>query len=103
LKNDILQVSHHGLNPLGELYEKVAPSISIYSQHAKAAPILNALAPKAYDAVIKYTSGGLDNIYFQADGTVGISVNENGDFVTEVRPVIGDIWDGKDIYGNIVQ
>ena len=102
LKSDILQVSHHGLNPLGDLYEKVAPSISLYSQHPKAAPILNALAPKAYEAVIKYTEGGLDNIYFQADGTVGISVNADGGFDRSVRPVIGGIWDGKDIYGNPV-
>ena len=85
-----------------KLYAKVKPSISLYTQREEAAQRVNALSKGVYDDVIKNTEGGLDNIYFQADGTVGISVNADGGFDRSVRPVIGGIWDGKDIYGNPV-
>lgn len=104
LKADILQVSHHGLNPLPTLYEKVAPSISIYSQNPTVAQGTNisALAPSVYNSVVSVTKGGLENVYFQTESTVGISVNADGEFVITERDVIGDVWDGKDIYGNPV-
>ena len=97
LKSDILSVSHHGLNPLAELYEKVRPSISLCSQKKEAATILNALASKAYSSYVDNTEGGLDNIYFAGNCTAGVSVNANGGINVETRDVIGDIWDGKDV------
>ena len=97
LKSDILSVSHHGLNPLAELYEKVSPSISLCSQKKEAATILNALASKAYSSYVDNTEGGLDNIYFAGNCTAGVSVNADGGINVETRDVIGDIWDGKDV------
>ena len=101
LKMDILSVSHHGLNPLVKLYAFTAPSITLCSQKKEAAPILNSLAVKAYESYIACTEGGIDNVYFAGNYTAGVSVNENGEFVVETRDIVGGIWDGKDIYGQI--
>ena len=98
LKSDILQVSHHGLNPLNDLYALVKPSISLYSQKKEAASILNALSDNVYKGVIANTEGGLDNIYFAGNCTAGVSVGADGSLAVETRDVIGDIWDGKDVF-----
>lgn len=95
LKADILQVSHHGLNPIGDLYEKVKPSISLYSQKKEAAQILNAFSEKVYNSVVNCTQGGLENIYFQGNCTVGVRVDADGKLVAETRDVIGGVWDGE--------
>lgn len=98
LKSDIMQVSHHGLNNLPELYAKINPSISLYSQKKEAIPYLNGGTQHIYNSVVNSTQGGADNIYFSGNCTVGISVGADGSFVIETREIIGDIWDGKDLF-----
>jgi hypothetical protein len=98
LKSDIMQVSHHGLNNLPELYAKINPSISLYSQKKEAIPHLNGGTQHIYNSVVNSTQGGADNIYFSGNCTVGISVGADGSFVIETREIIGDIWDGKDLF-----
>jgi len=100
LKCDILQVAHHGLNPLDKLYAKVKPAISLYTQKKEAAPLLNALSNGVYESIIQHTEGGLDNIYFQGNCTVGISVNGDGSFKrdTESFRIVTEIWDGEDMF-----
>ena len=98
LKSDILQVSHHGLNHLPELYAKVNPSISLYSQKKEAIPNLNSGTQHIYNSVVESTQGGADNIYFSGNCTAGVSVGDDGSFKVETREVIGDIWDGKDVF-----
>lgn len=100
LKSDILQVAHHGLNPLDKLYAKVKPSISLYTQREEAAQRVNALSKGVYDDVIKNTEGGLDNVYFHGNCTVGISVNGDGSFKrdTESFPIRIENWDGNDMF-----
>ena len=100
LKCDILQVAHHGLNPLDKLYAKVKPAISLYTQKKEAAPLLNALSNGVYESIIQHTEGGLDNIYFQGNCTVGISVNSDGSFKrdTESFRIVTEIWDGEDMF-----
>jgi len=98
LKSDIMQVSHHGLNHLPELYAKINPSISLYSQKKEAIPYLNNGTQHIYNSVVESTQGGADNIYFSGNCTVGISLGADGSFMVETREIIGDIWDGKDIF-----
>ena len=96
---DILSVSHHGLNPLEQLYDVVKPSVTLCSQKKEAAPTLNSLAIKAYNSYVENTEGGLDSIYFAGNCTAGVSVGEDGELTVETRDIVGGIWDGKDIYG----
>lgn len=100
LKCDILQASHHGLNPLDKLYAKVKPSISLYTQKKEAAPVLNALSNGVYQSIIQNTEGGIDNIYFEGNCTVGITVNSDGSFArdTESFPIVTGPWDGEDMF-----
>lgn len=98
LKSDILQVSHHGLNHLPEIYSKVNPSLTFYSQKKEAIPNLNAGTQHIYNSVVASTQGGADNIYFAGNCTVGVSVGADGSLKAETREIIGDIWDGKDLF-----
>ncbi|MBQ8849053.1 MAG: hypothetical protein IJ011_01815 [Clostridia bacterium] len=97
LKSDILQVSHHGLNHLPELYAMINPSISLYSQKKEAISKLNGGTQHIYNSVVESTQGGADNIYFAGNCTAGVSVAADGSFEVETRDVIGDIWDGKEV------
>ncbi len=103
LKSDILQVSHHGLNHLPELYAIINPSISLYSQKKEAIPNLNSGTQHIYNSVVESTQGGADNVYFSGNCTAGVSVAADGSFKVETRDVIGDIWDGEDVMYVCVQ
>ena len=98
LKSDILQVSHHGLNHLPEIYSMVNPSLTFYSQKKEAIPHLNNGTQHIYNSVVESTQGGEDNIYFSGNCTVGVSVSADGSLKAETRDVIGDIWDGQDLF-----
>ena len=98
LRSDILQVSHHGLNHLPELYATVNPSLALYSQKKEAIPNLNNGTQHIYNSIVESTQGGADNIYFAGNCTAGISVGADGSLTVETRDIIGDIWDGKDVF-----
>ncbi len=68
LKCDVLQVPHHGLNNTVKLFEKAAPSVSLFTQSKRGAKEANkGSAANVYNNVAKYTVGGEANMYF-ADG-----------------------------------
>lgn len=99
LQSDILQVSHHGLNPLNDLYPVVKPSITLYPQMREAARVLNALTEGVYNSVVQCTQGGLENIYFQGNCSVGISADSGELKVVYMKEDFArGIWDKEDMF-----
>ncbi len=65
LKADILQVPHHGLNPVYDLFTAVSPSVALFPQSEGAQKNLWALTLEVYNSIKAIV--GVNNMYF-ADG-----------------------------------
>ncbi len=97
LKADVMQVAHHGYNRIDDLYSRVLPDISLYPQsEGGALRALNGNAFFVHEIVVKYTTGGEENIHYAGSETVRIDVVDGKPLVTESRPVVGEIYSGWD-------
>ena len=93
---DIIQISHHGLNPLDDLYKTVRAEYAFYPQRFEAAPRIFATSQALYNMVVASISGGLDNIYFGGNCTARMTV-VNGKIQMTKNELVGELWDGKEM------
>ena len=97
LKVDILQIPHHAWNNLPDFYAAVNPRFSVINQsHGGTHRGISGHAFKTYRSVEAATVGGISNMYFAGDETVGFEVKE-GEFQIVFRDIaVGYAWDGSD-------
>ncbi len=97
MRADILQIPHHAWNNLPDLYKAVRPRFSVFNQSKGGAQRgIWGEAMNTYRAVAEATEGGIANMYFSGDETVGFEV-KNGEFDVVFRDIaVGYAWDGSD-------
>ena len=97
LRADILQIPHHAWNNLPDLYRAARPQYSVFNQSKGGAQRgIYGQAMNTYRAVEEATVGGLSNMYFAGDETVGFEVKD-GAFEIVFRDIaVGYAWDGSD-------
>ena len=97
IKVDLLQIPHHAWNNIADFFSAVNPRISMINQsHGGTQRGIWGRAINTYRSVAAATVGGIRNIYYAGDETVGFEV-KNGDFEIVFRDIaVGYAWDGSD-------
>ena len=95
LRADVMQVAHHGLNDVWQIYQAISPAVTLYPQSSGgAAKAIWGNANNVLQHVIQYTRGGIDNIYFAGDCTACVEMTD-GKLAVSTEAVVGADYDGK--------